>query len=221
MPCAATASKLRGITGGQDLRRTIKGPALAGLLILALSACSQDAGGNSASNAVSPAEAGAPANAAAPAAPAAEPAARSPLVLEGSGLGIPDASPPRIVSFETPKAATLEAVTKALGRAPSELGENEECGGGGLEFAKWADEITLYFGEGLFVGWHVDGKLKTTGGIGIGASRAEVAKLPGFEVEESTLGTEFRSGGLSGLLASKAPDAKVTDLWGGDICTFR
>jgi hypothetical protein len=142
-------------------------------------------------------------------------------VLEGAGLGIPDASPPQIVSFETPKAAAIAALTKALGRPPAELGENDECPGGGLEFAAWKDEITLWFENGRFVGWDNKGKLRTKGGIGIGSSRAEVAQLAGMEVEDSTLGTEFRAGGLSGLLSSNAADAKVTHLWGGATCVFR
>jgi hypothetical protein len=142
-------------------------------------------------------------------------------VLEGAGIGIPDASPPQIVSFETPKAAAVAALTKALGRPPAEIGENDECPGGGLEYATWKDEITLWFENGSFVGWDNKGKLKTKGGIGIGSGRSEVALLAGMEVEESTLGTEFRAGGLSGLLSSKAPDAKVTHLWGGATCVFR
>ncbi|HEX9946788.1 MAG TPA: hypothetical protein VGA98_04535 [Allosphingosinicella sp.] len=192
--------------------------AFAGLLLLGLPACTAEPGENasgdpSATNAAAPAGS----NAAA----AAAPAARSPLLLEGAGLGIPDASPPRIVSFNTPKAAVIEALTKALGRPPTQVGENSECGGGGLEFAEWKDEITLYFQEGAFSGWDSKGELKTTDGIGLGSSRSDVEKLAGFEAEESTLGTEFRAGGLSGLLASKAPGAKVTALWGGTTCVFR
>jgi hypothetical protein len=205
------------------LEKTITGSSFAGLLLLALGACAPEAAESGRSNNSASADAGAVANAGVttPAPPAA-PAARPPLVLEGGGLGIAGASPPRMLAFDTPKAATIEAVAKALRRPPTELGENEECGGGGLEHAEWKDEIRLYFQDGRFVGWENAGKLKTSGGIGTGSSRADVAKLPGFEVEESTLGTEFRSGGgLSGLLASKAPDARVTDLWGGDICTFR
>jgi len=205
------------------LHRLITGSGFAGLLFLGLAACTPEPGESGSAGNVSANAAGGNAAAANQAAAApAPPAARSPLVLEGAGLGIPDASPPRILSFDTPKAATIEAVAKALGRQPTELGENEGCGGSGsLEYAKWKDEITLYFDGGRFVGWNNDGKLKTNGGIGIGSSRADVAALPGFEVEESTLGTEFRSGGLSGILASKAPDAKVTALWGGDTCVFR
>jgi hypothetical protein len=202
------------------LNKTITASAFAGLLLLGLSACTPEPGGNGSDN-VSAANAAAPAGGNA-AAEAPAPAERSPLLLEGAGLGIPDASPPRIVSFNTPKAAVIEALTKALGRAPNALGNNEECGGGGgMEFAEWKDEITLYFEEGAFSGWDSEGELKTTNGIGLGSSRADVEKLTGFEVEESTLGTEFRAGGLSGLLASKAPGAKVTALWGGTTCVFR
>jgi hypothetical protein len=210
---------MRLTTGDQLLRKISIGSGLAGLLLLALAACGSEPGGKD-GNASEAANAAAPANASA-AAPAPAPAARSPLVLEGAGIGIPDASPPRIVSFNTPKAAAIEALTKALGRPPTELGENEECGGGGLEYAKWMDEITLWFEEGRFAGWDNEGKLRTSGGIGIGSSRADLAPLAGLEVEESTLGTEFRAGGLSGILASKAADAKVTHLWGGATCVFR
>lgn len=208
------------------MHKTIIGSGLAGLLFLGLSACTPDSGGTgaadnaSANAAADPAANSAAANESA-GAPAAKPAARSPLVLEGAGLSIPDASPPRIVSFETPKAAAVEAVTKALGRPPTETGENGECGGGGLEYAAWKDEITLWFESGRFAGWDNKGKLKTGGGVGIGSSRADLAALAGFEVEESTLGTEFRAGGMSGILDSKAPDAKVTALWGGSTCVFR
>jgi hypothetical protein len=142
-------------------------------------------------------------------------------VLEGAGLRIPGASPPRTLAFDTPEAETVEALAAALGGPPTERGVNEECGGGGLEFAEWKDKITIYFDEGRFAGWDNEGDLKTAGGIGVGSSRADLASLPGLEVEESTLGTEFRAGGLSGILASKSPDAKIIHLWAGTICVFR
>ncbi len=77
--------------------KTISIPGLALPVLLALAACGAEADrtGDGAANAA------ATANAAAPA--AAPPAARSPLVLEGAGLGIPDASPPRIVSSTRPR----------------------------------------------------------------------------------------------------------------------
>jgi hypothetical protein len=195
------------------------------LLLLGLAACDSapavnDATADAGTNAASPADAsGSPANASGPQ-PEASPAATA-VVLEGSGLRIPGESPPRTLGFDTPEAATVDALTKALGRPPTERGENEECGGGGMQFAEWEGEITAWFLDGRFAGWDGKGKLKTLEGIGIGSSRADLVTLPGFEVEESTLGTEFRSGGLSGILASKAPDAKVTHLWGGATCVFR
>ncbi|HYJ82810.1 MAG TPA: hypothetical protein VEW26_08215 [Allosphingosinicella sp.] len=190
----------------------------AGVVLLGLAGCDSGPPGNS--GAESPA---APANASAPApVPAPAPAAAPAIVLEGAGLRIPGASPPRTVAFETPRAETIAALTKALGRAPSELGENEECGGGGgMQFAEWKDDLTAWFLDGQFAGWDSEGRLRTIEGVGIGSGRAEVAGLPGFEVEESTLGIEFRAGGLSGILESQAADAKVTHLWGGATCVFR
>lgn len=194
------------------------GSGLAGLVLLGLAACGAEPARNEAA-ASEAANSAAPANAS-PIAPAPV-AAAAPIVLEGAGLRIPGASPPRTLAFDTPKAATVDALTKALGRPPTELGDNEECGGGGMEFAEWKGEITAWFLDNRFAGWDNKGKLRTLEGVGVGSSRAEVAALPGFEVEESTLGTEFRAGGLSGILASKAPGAKVTHLWGGATCVFR
>ena len=190
----------------------------AGLLLLGLAACDPAPSGNDgtanvASNVAVTATASEskPESAAAPA----------PVVLEGAGLRIPGASPPVTLAFDMPEAATIDALTKALGRPPTEQGANEECGGGGMNFAAWEGEITAWFLDDRFAGWDSKGGLKTLEGIGIGSRRADLATLPGFEVEESSLGTEFRSGGLSGILASKAPDARVVHLWGGATCVFR
>jgi hypothetical protein len=191
----------------------------AGLLLLGLAACDSEPAGNDAATANTGTNAASATNS-----PAPQPApavADSPIVLEGAGLRIPGASPPRTLAFDMPEAATIEALTKALGRPPTDRGENSECGGGGMKFADWKDYLTVWFLDERFAGWNSEGKLKTLEGIGIGSSRADLSTLPGFEAEESTLGTEFRSGGLSGLLASKAPDAKVTHLWGGATCVFR
>lgn len=186
-------------------------------LLLGLAACgSEPARNESASNSALPANSATSAPTPPPA-----PAPAAPVVLEGAGLRIPGASPPRTLAFDLPEAAAIDALTKALGRPPSERGSNEECGGGGMKFAAWEDELTAWFLDGRFAGWDSKGGLKTLEGIGIGSRRSELATLPGFEVEESTLGTEFRSGGLSGIFASKAPDAKVTHLWGGATCVFR
>ena len=188
----------------------------AGLLLLGLAACDSGPAGNESmvnSTLAADQSASAPTPAVAVAA--------APVVLEGAGLRIPGASPPRTLAFDLSEAETIEALTKALGSPPSERGENEECGGGSMKFAEWKGRLTAWFLDGRFAGWDNKGGLKTLEGIGIGSSRADVAKLPGFEAEESTLGTEFRAGGLSGVLASEAPNAKVTHIWGGATCVFR
>ncbi|HEX8621294.1 MAG TPA: hypothetical protein VF718_04925 [Allosphingosinicella sp.] len=205
------------------MRNKLIGWGLTGLLLLGLGACDSSPGGsdgNAASNAASVAGSNASAASPAPASASSDPALPA-LVLEGHGLRISGTAPGTELPFDTPKAAAIEALTKALGRPPTELGANEECGGGGLEFAEWKGEIRAWFEEGRFAGWDSEGKLKTQGGIGLGSSRADLAPLRGIEIEESTLGTEFRSGGLSGILESKAPNAKVTHLWGGATCVFR
>jgi hypothetical protein len=181
----------------------------AGLLLLGLAACDSGPAGNEG--------AAGPAPSANVSAPAPAPAT---VVLEGAGLRLPGPSP-RTLAFDMPEAATIDALTRALGAPPSERGENEECGGGGMKFAEWKGELTAWFLDGRFAGWDNKGDLKTLEGFGIGSSRADLGALPGFEVEQSTLGTEFRAGGLSGILASGAPDAKVTHIWGGATCVFR
>lgn len=190
----------------------------AGLLMLGLAACDsgpagKDGGSNAAANEAAPANGSATRS---------EPsAAAAAVVLEGSGLRLPGESPPRSLGFDTSEAETIAVLTKALGRPPTERGENGECGGGGMKFAEWKGELTAWFLDGRFAGWDSKGGLKTLDGIGVGSRHSELMTLSGFEVEESTLGTEFRSGGLSGILASRAADSKVTHLWGGATCVFR
>lgn len=192
--------------------------ALAALLMLGLAACDSAPDGNEANSNVAT-NAAAEANGSAA---RSEPAvAAAPLVLEGSGLRFPTEIPPRSLAFDTSETETIAALTKALGRPPTERGENEDCGGGGMKFAEWKGEITAWFLDERFAGWDSKGGFKTLEGIGLGSRRSDLAILSGFEAEESTLGTEFRSGGLSGILESGAADAKVTHLWGGATCVFR
>jgi hypothetical protein len=64
-------------------------------------------------------------------------------------------------------------------------------------------------------------------GVGIGTTRSEMAESLVFDIyEDSTIGTEFHTGGdepggFSGLFESEAPDARITDLWAGTNCIFR
>ncbi len=55
-------------------------------------------------------------------------------------------------------------------------------------------------------------------GVGIGSKRADVESAIVAPVEETSLGREFASGGLSGLYDAKDV---VTDLWAGSVCLAR
>ena len=123
----------------------------------------------------------------------------------------------------------IEILTRVQGTAP-ERGQNDECGAGPLEFAHWKDGLSVNMQEGNFVGWWVDqgeppgdaaARLTTIGGIGIGATRAELEAVHAVEVTETTLGTEFSAGELFGLLDSAKPEARITAIWAGTSCVFR
>ncbi len=149
---------------------------------------------------------------------------QAPIVLEGGGLTIVPAAggAARFIVFGTPAAATLEAVAKALGRGPDQRDSNGECGGGAQTLAAWDDVLTLWFSEEEgFVGWDSDGGLATAEGVAIGSPRSALRGLEGVEIAQSTLGTEFTAGDISGLLASEAPDARLEALWSGSTCVFR
>lgn len=186
---------------------------------LALAACGSADGNGSANDAArQPA-----ANASAMAPAVAVKADLPELVLEGDGLVLTGAvdGVGRPVRFGTPMAETMAALAEALGTPPAERGTNEECGGGGMDFARWEGQLTAWFQDGRFAGWDSKGKLRTAASIGIGSRRGDLARLQQLRVEESTLGTEFEADGIGGILESKAQDASVTNLWGGSTCMFR
>jgi hypothetical protein len=162
--------------------------------------------------------------AAAPQQQATAPDAAAPeaVLLSGEGLQLAanGDQPARTIAFEAPMAETVAALTRSLGAAP-ERSSNEECGSGAMELAQWGDRMTAFFQEGRLVGWRSDGAMRTAEGLRVGSTRGELNRLPGVSVEKSTLGAEFTAGELGGLLESDAPDAKVTDLWAGDVCAFR
>ena len=168
--------------------------------------------------------------AAAPAAPQASASAKSvpsaplpDLAMDGGGLRLIEGKSDRLLPFGMRRDALLAVLEPFRGRADS--GTNSECGAGPLDYAVWADGLTLYFQDGSFAGWALDeraeGAHATASGIGPGSTRRALDSLNGAEVEQSTLGTEFRAGGLSGILDGPGPEARVTALWAGMSCVFR
>lgn len=147
------------------------------------------------------------------------------LAVDAEGLRLFDAATgsARALAFGMPAEQVIAALAPLSG-AP-ERSENPECGGGPMEFAAWPDGVTLVLQDGAFRGWSLDertkGAVTTASGIGPGSSRRELEAAYRIEVEESSLGTEFMAGEMSGLLDGTGPDARVVALWAGLACVFR
>ena len=73
------------------------------------------------------------------------------------------------------------------------------------------------------MGWFLrdDPAITTPAGVGIGSTREELEGAHQAEVMDSSLGVEFYSGGLAGLLNSSAPDGTIEALWSGMTCIAR
>lgn len=135
-----------------------------------------------------------------------------------------DSGAARHVPFGTSKDSTIQILSAALGN-PIEQARNEDCGAGALDYANFRGGLSLYFDEGKFAGWDLDGREKgsfaTADGVGIGATRKQLEAKGEFSIEESTIGHEFAVGELYGLVDSTKPTGKVTNLWAGTTCIAR
>lgn len=182
---------------------------------LALAACSSDP---------APAPTGSEVTEAPAASATPTPAAATPeLAIEGEGLRLfnPETGSARPIPFGT----SWDEVRTALSfRGDPRSGVMEECGAGPLDYVKWEDSLTLYGQDGKFTGWFADtganGVIATASGIGPASTRKALEDAYSIKVFESTLGTEFSSGDLSGLLSNDRPDAIITAMWAGTSCNF-
>lgn len=162
-------------------------------------------------------------------APGASDPAATPLVvaLAGDGLQLVDGDSGKTYSvpFGTEQGQTIQSIGKAQGPI-SETGVNEECGAGPIYFADFSGTLTLVFQDRKFAGWSVggskaDSKLTTIAGIGVGSTRKALEAAYSVKIEESTIGTEFLAGDLSGLLDGAGAGATVSHLWAGVTCIAR
>lgn len=148
------------------------------------------------------------------------------LSLAPDGLRLVDGDSGKTypVDFGTPRQEALDRVAKARG-AVIDQGDNDECGAGPLSYANFGGNLSLLFQDDKFAGWSIneggDTKVTTMDGIGLGSTRKELASAYSVSVEESTIGTEFSAGELSGLLDGKGNDARITDIWAGVTCIAR
>ena len=115
----------------------------------------------------------------------------------------------------------MRALEMVLGAPPSELDENLDCG---ARLAIWADGLTTWFAGDRFVGWSAgsDGKMSSAGGLRVGMSRHELETgASTVHMAPSTLGAEFATAGMGGLLDADRADARVSHLWAGATCIAR
>ncbi|KMW60620.1 hypothetical protein AIOL_000784 [Candidatus Rhodobacter oscarellae] len=147
----------------------------------------------------------------APAAPAFQATATG-LLLPKSGLR---------VDFGRTQESTVLAVTKLLSGPPSRQFQNLECGAGPVQFAEWPGGLTLLFQNGDFEGWLVtDKSVAVSGGLSVGQSRASIEGR-GLSVKGTSLGFEFDSAGVFGLIENEGSAGQVSLLWAGVSCFFR
>jgi len=160
-------------------------------------------------------------------APTAKPAASSPaLAVDGEGLRLFDrdtgsASP---LPFGIAADAVLGSIERL--RGPAQRGTPEDFGAGPVQYASWADGLSLVLQDGRFAGWGLDGRARgvvfTASGVGPGSTRAQLDDAYGdVTVSETSLGQEFSTGGFSGVLDGPGPEARITDMWAGVSCVAR
>lgn len=149
------------------------------------------------------------------------------LALSGEGLQlVSGGGSTALVPFGGSQDSTIKSISWALEATAGAPTVNEECPSGPLTFVEWPGGLTALFEDGKFVGWslgHGDTtKITTVAGIGLGSTRAQlVAATPGTTIEETSLGQEFASGDIYGILDGSGPNAKIDALWGGTSCVFR
>lgn len=140
--------------------------------------------------------------------------------LDGEGLRmvIPSGAT-RLIAFGSGRQVVENALGRSLGKGGTRS-SNRECGAGPMEFST-IDGLTLNFQEGKFVGWNIDGTLglTTIDGMGVGSNRAVLEQSRTLAMQDSTLGKEFRSGGIGGFLDEEGDT--VTMLYAGTQCFFR
>lgn len=145
------------------------------------------------------------------------------LAPDGLSVVLPDGAA-RHVAFGMARADATRMIAAALGN-PIEEGDNQECGAGALSFANFGEGLGLYFQDGKFAGWDLDGReggrFATAAGIGVGSTRKQLEAAGPVTIEDSTLGIEFSAGGMSGLLSAREPDGEITSLWAGVTCIAR
>lgn len=149
------------------------------------------------------------------------------LALDDEGLRVVVAQTgsTRLIAFGSDSVDILDVVARSLG-APKHRGSNAECGAGAMDFASYENGLSINLQSGHFVGWSVRpsssaNTLTTMNGVGVGSSRAALDSAFVNTVTTTSLGEEFSSGALSGVLDKAGPTGRITNMWAGVNCIAR
>ncbi len=193
----------------------------AGLLLVSCGSAEETGGELPSGDAVVAEEGGVPMGAAEAAGETVTSAELPVPALDGEGLRmvIPSGAT-RLIPFGSERRVVENAVGRALGKGGTRS-SLDECGAGPMEFSK-IDGLSLNFQDDRFVGWTLDASspLTTIDGVGAGSTRAEIEQSRTVTlVEDSTLGAEFRAGGIGGFFDGEG--GRVNLLYAGTQCFFR
>lgn len=153
------------------------------------------------------------------------------VALDGEGLRLVEASTgrTRLLPFGAAARVVEDALTRTWGpwRERSRL---PDCGAEPPTLLGWSNGVTVLLEADVFAGWSAarpraggppPAPVQTMAGLGVGVGRGEVEDAYALDVRETTLGTEFEAGGISGVFADASADAEVVALWAGRACLFR
>lgn len=147
------------------------------------------------------------------------------VILESDGLGLDQAGVIVRLAFEQADQATATSTLEAVLGEPTATETDLECGPGVLDSVSW-DGLDVYFLDDTFAGWYLQepqpAQMTTTEGVGVGSSRMEVEEAyDDATVEETSLGTEWSGGGVSGIFSGDTDDTTVEATWAGATCIAR
>jgi hypothetical protein len=147
------------------------------------------------------------------------------VALAVDGLTFVSDPATRNLPFGTDEATVKDALEAALG-APKGAETALECeDGSGRSFDSVRyDGLSVAFFESQLSGWSAENpEFTTIDGIGPGSRLSDVkAAFPDVTVNpDSSLGVEFSSGSLGGVLDGESDAAKVTTIFNGDLCIIR
>ncbi|MGB3201863.1 MAG: hypothetical protein WBA99_13240 [Nodosilinea sp.] len=149
------------------------------------------------------------------------------VILAGEGIQLVDTVTGSTVplEFSAEMPMVVDTVSRAIGESESTVA-NDECPAGPVASTSWPNGLVLNAMDGTLVGWEVRSSdrglpLTTVTGIGLGSTQADLESAYEVEITDSSLGVEFFTGQISGLLTANDPEAEITALWAGTACIFR